>query len=80
MFASLRLRGTSLVGTPEAVSRLALGYSQLWVPGAPPRNVATDYHLGWVAHELVASTAGELVRLVAAICSGLLVPNGCPTW
>ena len=73
LFAPLGLRQTAVVASLADAATLTPGWSRYLDPGAPRADIARRYHPGWVAHGVVASTAGELARLVEAIFLGPLL-------
>lgn len=72
LLAPLALHET-FTPTDADLPRLTFGPSALLGDGAP-RGVAGHYHLGWVAHGVLASTAGDVARFLEALLGGELLP------
>jgi D-alanyl-D-alanine carboxypeptidase len=69
----LGLPELEVVESLDDVATLTPGYSQVPDSGKAIVNVIPRYHPGWVAHGLVASTAGELARFLDALVAGRIV-------
>jgi D-alanyl-D-alanine carboxypeptidase len=69
----LGLRSTFVVETREALSSLAPGPSSLLSPDGRLVDARVAYHPGWVSHGVVASTATETARFLAALSDDRLL-------
>lgn len=90
----LGLRSTFVVETREALSSLAPAPSSLLSPDGRLVDARAAYHPGWVSHGVVASTASETARFLAALSGDRLlapaawremttlvpVPDAPPRW
>lgn len=74
IFRPLGLRHTSVPGRAEDLAALTFGPSAYLGDGEPVE-VAGRYDPRWVAHGVVASTAGEVARFYHALLEGELLPD-----
>lgn len=72
----LGLRRTWVAESIDDLATLAPAMSRLLSPDGAPRDVRTTYHPGWVSHGVVASTASDVVRFLAALFGGAVVSRG----
>lgn len=63
----LGLESTRVIEGPEQMRSLVPGYSKLFDPDRPARDVRDTYHPGWCGTGVMASTAPEVCRFFEAI-------------
>jgi D-alanyl-D-alanine carboxypeptidase len=71
--APLGLRATTVLTSDAQLQSLTFGLSPALGTAEHPGNVAQHYHVGWVAHGVVASTMQETAQFVDALFAGHLL-------